>query len=320
MSREERKLRKHLEEKAKREFRKARKFTGKRPAGSRSQSAGLVVETGPGFCDVMSDGQRLRCRSIPGVAVGDQVLYSLDRRRVEDILPRRTVLSRADPQNPRIERVLAANVDLVVIVVAIENPPLRVGLIDRYLIAIAKSGAEPLICVNKVDLAEGAADRGTLRPYQDLGIPVVFCSAVTGEGLDELSTRLAGKTCVFSGHSGVGKSSLLNALAPGLDLSTNTVSEANKKGRHTTTGSIMLGILNGAMVIDTPGIREFGLWDVGAGDLHAYFPEFDSVRCSFSDCTHTHEPDCGVKAAVDRGDVSRERYLSYFRIMNASES
>ena len=146
--------------------------------------------------------------------------------KVERVLPRRTALSRPDPHNPRIERVIAANIDVVVVVVSVKSPPLKSGLIDRYLVAIERSGAEPLLCVNKVDLG----DCPEVAPYRELGIPIVLCSAATGVGIDRLANELAGKTCVFTGHSGVGKSSLLNALAPGLDQATGDVSEVHNKG------------------------------------------------------------------------------------------
>jgi ribosome biogenesis GTPase len=346
MSREERKLRKHLEAHARRELRKAlskarskeRKPPRERvnihaeeedhlrpPKTNRTAtvresvvppvSRGFIAETGPGFCDVLSARERIRCRFTGEVAVGDQVLFSLERRTIHEVLPRRTALSRADPHNPHQERVIAANVDIVVNVVSLKNPPLHPGLIDRYLIAIGKSGAEPLICVNKIDLQTGPEELYCLRPYQDAGIPVILCSAASGAGLAELSAALAGKLCVFSGHSGVGKSSLLNALDPRLDIATGSVSAANEKGRHTTTSSALYHLPNSATVIDTPGIREFGLWDVSKDDLRRYYQEFTAHQCAFSDCTHTHEPDCAVKQAVASGEISKARYESYTRIL-----
>ncbi len=316
MSREERKLRKAMQERAKRELRKARKHAPEMRAG-RSCTAGFVVEVGPGFCDVLSGHDRLRCRSLGEVAIGDRVLFSPERRRVEEILPRSTTLSRTDPHNPHLERVIAANIDVVVNVVSINSPPLRPGLIDRYLIATGKSGAAPLVCVNKIDLLESAEDLHPLRPYEESGIQVVLCSATTGEGLDGLADALAGKLCVFAGHSGVGKSSLLNALDPRLSIATSEVSEANEKGRHTTTSSALYRLPNGATVIDTPGIREFGLWAVTKADLRRYYREFDGHPCAFSDCSHTHEPDCGVKAAVEAGKISQARYEGYVRILGS---
>jgi ribosome biogenesis GTPase len=319
MSREDRKLRKHLEERAKRERRLAKKYSSKHGGDLSSRhngpvTTGLAVETGPGFCDVLCGNQRVRCRSAGDAAIGDRVLFSPDRRRIEDVLPRRTVLSRTDPGNPHLLRVIAANIDVVVNVVSLKSPPLRPGLIDRYLIATARSGAEPLLCVNKIDLLASAEELDAVRPYEQAGVSVILCSAATGAGLVELSEALAGKLCVFAGHSGVGKSSLLNALDPRLDLVTGAVSEGNDKGRHTTTSSALYHLPGGAIVIDTPGIREFGLWDVTAAEVRLYYREFAACSCAFSDCSHTHEPDCGVKAAVECGQIGAARYQGYLRI------
>jgi len=278
---------------------------------------GMVVETGPGFCDVSILGERVRCRTALDVATGDRVRFSPDRRRVEEVLPRRTVLSRSDPHNQRIERVIAVNIDVVVNVVSLKNPPLRPGLIDRYLIAIGKSGAEAWVCVNKIDLLGCADEFAPLAPYESLGIPVIRCSATTGEGIEQLSDALAGKLCVFAGHSGVGKSSLLNALDSGLTLDTSAVSSGNQRGRHTTTSSALYHLPNGAMIIDTPGIREFGLWNISSADVRSYYREFEGRACTFGDCSHTHEPDCGVKAAVEAGEIARARYEGYLRILQA---
>jgi ribosome biogenesis GTPase len=353
MSKEEKKLRKHIEAHQGRELKKAlskaRTKVSKpprdrmdvrsaefedevhpQPKSNRTATVresvatpiarGFVVETGPGFCDVISSGERIRCRFTVEVAIGDQVTFSPDRRRIEEVQPRRTVLSRTDPHNPRVQRVIAANVDIVVNVVSLKTPPLHPGLIDRYLIAIGKSGAQPLICVNKVDLQASPEELDPVRQYQDVGIPVIFCSAATGIGLAELSEALAGKLCVFAGHSGVGKSSLLNALNPQLEIATGSVSSGNEKGRHTTTSSALYRLPNGGTVIDTPGIREFGLWDVTKDDLRNYYQEFAVHTCAFSDCTHTHEPDCGVKQAVATGAIPKPRYESYARIRASLET
>ncbi|MDQ2948119.1 MAG: ribosome small subunit-dependent GTPase A, partial [Acidobacteriota bacterium] len=258
-----------------------------------------------------------------GVAVGDRVLFSLDRRRIESVLPRSSCLSRPDPHNPIVERVIAANIDVVVNVVSVKTPPLRPGLIDRYLIAIENSGAQPLICVNKADLIDqdAAEIEALLDPYRDIGIPVVLCSASTGHGLIEMTDLLAGRLCVFAGHSGVGKSSLLNALVPGLEIATRAVGQIHERGRHTTTGSRLYKLPGGGMIIDTPGIREFGLWQVTPAQVRNYFHEFDnhSAECAFSDCSHTHEPNCAVIPAVQASLISPARYDSYRRIMESIE-
>jgi ribosome biogenesis GTPase / thiamine phosphate phosphatase len=332
MSRDERKLRKHLEAHASRDLKKelqrqrklekASRWKGKTQVRrqSRPESVpGIVVETGSGFCDAECAGERIRCRVIADVAIGDRVLVARERRTIESVLPRRTSLSRPDPHNPQIERVIAANVDVVVNVVSLRNPPLRAGLIDRYLIAIEKSGAEPLICVNKIDLLDSDSELNSLHAYSRMRVPVLLCSAATGAGLEDLAAALRDKICVFSGHSGVGKSSLLNALDPQFGLATAAVSEATHTGRHTTTSSSLHRLSNGAAIIDTPGIREFGLWNVRAEDVRRYFRDLAEYAsgCAFSDCTHSHEPHCGVKQAMEEGRLPSERYAAYLRIMES---
>jgi ribosome biogenesis GTPase len=230
-----------------------------------------------------------------------------DEHRVLSVLPRTTVLARNDPRNPRNERPLAANVDIVVIVASVHSPPLRTGLIDRYLIATQNGGMTPVVVVNKIDLLQNEQELDELKAYQDIGVPVVLCSTCDGRGLEELRKLLEGKTCVFTGHSGVGKSSLANALMPALELRTG---EVEYKGRHTTTTSSLHELPGGTRIIDTPGIREFGLFGVDAKDLRHFFPEFEpyAAHCNFNDCTHTHEPVCAVR------DANLPRYGAYLRI------
>ena len=319
MGREERKLKKHLQQRENTELRKlAQKNKATReprePLPLTNCVTGLVIASGPRSCLVRLNGVDLRCRSQVDVAVGDRVRFSEEMSRVESILPRATVLSRPDPHNPRIPLVIAANVDVVVNVVSLQSPPLRLGLIDRYLVAIERSGARPLICVNKIDLQD---QRDAFQPYLDMGVPVIFCSAASGAGLDELRAALAGKMSVFTGHSGVGKSSLLNALDPAQSAATGDVSTAHNRGRHTTTSSRLYDMPDGGIIIDTPGIRELGLWDVSPADLRLYFHDFDefACECAFSDCTHTHEPRCAVKAALVTGEFPQARYDSYLRII-----
>lgn len=282
---------------------------------------GQVISIASSGSKVRCGNQQLNCAAFPGVVAGDRVLVSRlgEHARIDTVLPRTSALSRPDPHNPRLERVIAANVDLVVVVVSIKNPALSLGLIDRYLIAIEKGGAQPVICVNKFDLIDSGEELAPLQPYRQIGIRVIPCSAVTGSGLDTLTDALAGKLCVFTGHSGVGKSSLLNAVLPGLHLATKAVTEAREKGRHTTTASTLYELPNGASIIDTPGIREFGLWDFNGSELRNFFHDFDPYApdCAFSNCTHTHEPDCAVTQAVKQGSISSARYDGYLRILNS---
>jgi ribosome biogenesis GTPase len=164
--------------------------------------------------------------------------------------------------------------------------------------------------VNKIDLLDDRAELDPLWPYEVLAIPVVHCSAATGQGIERLGDALAGKLCVFAGHSGVGKSSLLNALDQGLELATNSV-------RHTTASSALYHLSNGGMVIDTPGVREFGLWNISAADVRRYYHDFANLLRAFSDCSHINEPDCAVKAAVESGAIAAARYESYRRIVES---
>ena len=261
----------------------------------------LVIGIGPGICSVDIEGNvhHVRCE-IP-VVPGDEV--SVLNGSVCGIAPRRTVLTRTDPVNERRERVIVANVERMVIVAAITNPPLRTGLIDRYMIAAARGGIQPILCINKVDLSP---DTSAVAGYE---IPIVRCSTKTGEGIDELRDRLAGSFAVLTGHSGVGKSSLLNALTEENQARVGSLSEETGKGRHTTTASRLYHLKNGARIIDTPGIREFGLGPVTLNELKAAFPEFSGERCRFSNCTHREEPDCAIREA------GGPRYEAWLRLL-----
>lgn len=300
---------------------------------------GLVVLVGSKFCDVLSEGETVRC-AIPKdlaanqrsqVAVGDEVLFSgrfQASDMVREVLPRRSQLSRPDPLNPRLERVLAANVDLVVAVVSVVQPPLRPGLVDRILLAVGHGGAEALVFVNKLDLLDevdydtAQVERGELEKLAILrehGVTVLEGSAESGVAMAELHARTQGRTVVFVGHSGVGKSSLMNALYPDLDLDVGEVRERDGMGRHTTTQSSVHLLEEGTRLIDTPGIRQFGLWDMDPRQLAALFPEFrdDALVCRFSDCTHVHEPGCAVRVAVELGTIPAFRYQVYRSILDS---
>ncbi len=258
------------------------------------------------------------------LAVGDEVALARTDgpARIESRIERRTCLSRPDPGNPNRSLVIAANVDVAVIVVAAKDPPLRPGLIDRMLFAIERGGVTPVVCVNKLDLLDHHRERDelerTMTPYVQLGHAVVFCSATTGDGIDQLRGHLAGCACVFVGHSGVGKSSVLNAIDPRGERSTGDVRQFDGRGRHTTTWSSMRMLEDGTRVIDTPGVRAFGLDKLDPAQVRAFFAEFVPIAggCRYSDCTHIHEPECAVREAVEGGKLSIERYASYVRILS----
>lgn len=238
---------------------------------------------------------------------------------IERVEPRHGVLTRA---SRRREHVLVANVDQLVIVMSLVQPDLKPHLIDRYLAAAQQGGLKPVLCLNKSDLLPDPAD---LQPliglYAQLGVPVFLCSAQTGFGIDRLREQLRGRSTVFSGQSGVGKSSLLNAVQPDLALAVKTVSEVNQKGRHTTTYSQLIKLNFGGWVVDTPGVRQMALWDARSEEMEGYFPEFRPFvpLCDFPDCTHTHEKGCAVKDAVARRLVTTRRYHSYLGLFHGEE-
>ncbi|HEX6810723.1 MAG TPA: ribosome small subunit-dependent GTPase A [Planctomycetota bacterium] len=256
------------------------------------------------------------------LAVGDEVAFTATEgpARIEAVLPRRSSLRRPDPGNVHRDLVLAANVDVAVITAAVADPPLRPGLIDRFLLALDGSGVLPAICVNKADLAvDAAAVERVVAPYVAMQVPVFVCSAATRAGLEPLRAHLAGKVCVFVGHSGVGKSSLLNGLDPDGARAVGDV-RGDGKGRHTTSWSSLRRLADGTRIIDTPGIRSLGLERLRVEDVRAGFNEFAAAgRCRFADCRHREEPECAVRAAVAAGRISELRYGSYLRILESLE-
>jgi len=296
---------------------------------SERAAAAIVMSVASGRCRVFHRGREIDCvvppeiaiRQKSALAVGDRVQIAEDEgnTRLEAVLPRRTVLARPDPLHAHRQRLIAANVDVVIHVVSLKSPPLRPRLIDRFLIAIQRGGAQPVLCINKVDLLdaeEREAELPKLEAYLDLGVPIIGCSTKTGEGLRQLRAEVDGRMAALVGHSGVGKSSILNALDQSLQLATDTLHRKRGTGRHTTSASTLYDFGGGTYLIDTPGIREFGLWDLDRNTLRDYFPEFEAASelCRFTNCTHVHEPDCEVKERVDSGEINHARYETYARL------
>jgi ribosome biogenesis GTPase len=292
---------------------------------------GLVTEVSRGLCRVSVGGERLLCdlRGVLAaegtpytniVAVGDRVLLSRPEAGhgwVERVLPRRSALTRPDPFYRHLKQIVVANADQLLIVAAWREPHLWLRLIDEYLIAAIRNNLAPLICINKIDLAEDAAACRTLvRPYADLGYRLLLTSAVSGEGLEELRQVLRDKTTVLAGMSGVGKSTLLSRVEPGLNLRAKTVSEKSGEGRHTTTQVNLWPLAAGGYVIDTPGIRELGLQGLDPEELVTFYPEIAEAAesCRFSNCSHHHEPGCAVRAAVENGAIADWRYENYHKL------
>ena len=258
------------------------------------------------------------------LAIGDRVRYvdaGGGRGLITEILPRDSKLSRPAPVPGRrvFEQVIVSNADQIVPVFSAANPTPKWGLLDRYLVSAEASGLPALIVINKLDLAwKNPELDAEIEIYRRIGYPVLLASALTGEGVEELRQTLQGKLSVFIGKSGVGKTSLLNAIQPGLGLRVKAVSNGEVgKGRHTTTHLEMFELDFGGALVDTPGMREFGLWDITAEELADLFPEMAEYvgQCKFGlSCRHDREPGCAIRKAVMAGAVSPYRYQSYMRL------
>jgi ribosome biogenesis GTPase len=292
---------------------------------------GTIFEISTGSCRVRIEGRELLC-TLRGslsmhdtaftnvIAIGDEVIVTEDGLgggAVEKVLPRRSALTRLDTFNTHLRQIIAANVDQLLIIASWRNPNLWPELVDRYLIAAERNNLTPILVVNKIDLAEDiSACKAFLQPYFDLDLRVMFTSAHTQHGIEELRSILQGCSTVLAGLSGVGKSSLISAVQPGLQLRTHEVSETTGHGQHTTTQATMLPLENGGYVIDTPGIREFGLHGLNRNDLMRFYPELEAVadRCHFRNCAHISEPGCAVRLAVNNGTLPLLRFENYRKI------
>jgi ribosome biogenesis GTPase len=250
------------------------------------------------------------------VAAGDVVWFRPEGQNegiIERVEPRRGVVSRTSRNR---QHVLVANVDQLIIVTSAAEPRLKPNLVDRLLVTAERGGVRPVICINKIDLVEPADLMPLVGVYAQLGYDVLLASATSGQGIERLRDVLAGEESVVTGQSGVGKSSLLNAVEPGLHLRVQTVSGETQKGRHTTTTAELIPLSFGGYVVDTPGVRQFQLWDVIPEEVAGFFRDLRPYvsRCRFPDCTHTHEDHCAVKDAVADGWIDARRYESYVQI------
>lgn len=250
------------------------------------------------------------------VAAGDRVLFRpADNREgiIERIEPRHGVLSR---QSRGRQHVIVANVDQLVIVASAAEPYLKPNLIDRFLVSAEHGHLRAILCINKADLIDPASLQPLIGVYAQMGYEVLLVSARSGRGVDRLRKRLTGNQSVVAGQSGVGKSSLLNAVQPGLGLAVATVSAETQKGRHTTTTARLLPLDGGGHVVDTPGIRQFQLWDMVPAEIAGLYRDLRPLvsQCAFPDCTHNHESGCAVKDAVADGWLDARRYESYLHL------
>lgn len=310
-------------------------------SGEENTTEGLVIKGLSGFYTVETEDRGEVVCQIPGrlkqerqrtdiVAVGDWVTISINDDGtgvIESVAERKSVLSRSRPApNERSllterEQVLIANPDQVVLVFSIAKPESNLRKLDRFLVVAEMNDLPAIICVNKIDLTgkEKAAEK--FAPYEAIGYPVIYTSVPENTGIDELSAALHDKISVLTGSSGVGKSSLLNAIQPGLGLKVRQVSDATGKGMHTTRHTELVPLEEGGYVADTPGIRGLALFDLEPEELDAYYREIGPLvpECQFSDCTHKHEPNCAVRAAVEDGRISAERYDSYLRLREEME-
>jgi ribosome biogenesis GTPase len=251
------------------------------------------------------------------VVAGDYVTIQLGDSGNEEF---QAVIVRVEPRRNQISRtsrkrqqIIVSNIDLAFIVASAAEPILKPNLVDRFLVSAEKSHIQPVIVINKVDLVEPADLQPVVGVWSQMGYPVVLTSAETGLGIRRLQHLVEGKDSVVTGQSGVGKSSILNAIEPGLELRVGNISSENQKGRHTTTSAVLIPLQCGGHLIDTPGIRQFQLWDVIPEEVVGYFRDLRPFinACKFPDCTHTHEEDCAVKWAVAEGKLDVRRYESY---------
>lgn len=265
---------------------------------------------------------RLKLVSDSGVklSVGDNVLLLEGERgagwMITEILPRSSQLARREPGGRAGERVVVANLDQVVVVLAAANPEPHPRMLDRFLVIAEANSLAARVVINKIELVAEEQVRARFADYEAAGYPVHFTSVRRGTGLEALHVALDGKTSALSGPSGVGKSSLMNSLYPGLNLRVGEISESVNKGRHTTVGAVMHPLPGGGYVADTPGLREVGVWGLNPVDLPDCFPEFRPFihECRFGNCSHLSEPGCAVIGAVKSGAVSAARYDSYSRL------
>ena len=296
----------------------------------------VIKSTGSWYIVLDEEGRPWECRlrgkirldglrSTNPVAVGDNVVFEQEPGKptgvIKKIEPRNNVIVRKSVNLSKASHIIASNVDLAIVVATIAQPRTSTGFIDRFLVTAEAYHIPAALVFNKCDLygeAEQHDAEALMDCYNSLGYTSFLVSAKTGEGLDRLQDLMRDKICLFAGHSGVGKSALANALDPSLNLRIGAISDVHNKGKHTTTFAEMHRLAFGAWIVDTPGIREFALYDMETETLAQRFPEMRNLmsQCRFANCTHTHEPGCAVKEAVENKDIAPWRYANYLRMYN----
>ena len=290
----------------------------------KAQSGFFTVKTGQGFVICQLRGKLKQGKAVGDLAsVGDNVQVTVladGSGVIEEVKERNRAIVRLDPRpQGNYQQVLLANPDQAVFVFACAHPSPRLRMLDRFLVIAEKQNIPPVIVANKTDLVEDAKQIFGL--YESIGYRVLYTSTKTGAGIEELKSILSGKISAFAGPSGAGKSSLLNAMQPGLGLAVNEISKAMDKGKHTTVTRQLFPLEGGGYVADTPGWKSLALWDTEPEEIDGYFPELRELvqHCQFNDCTHTHEPGCAVRRALDEGKIHPERYESYLRLRSGKD-
>ncbi|MDE5963019.1 MAG: ribosome small subunit-dependent GTPase A [Alistipes sp.] len=297
--------------------------------------SGTVIRATGSWYEVLHDGETLRCRirgklrlrgvrSTNPVVVGDRVACEADEAGdwvIVDIAPRTNYVIRRASNLSKESHIIAANIDRALLLVTLQSPATPTEFVDRFLVTCEAYKIPVVIVLSKRDLQDDAAIAEFSTIYRTAGYEVLEVSAVTGAGMARIRELLAEGTTLLSGNSGVGKSTLIGTIDPQIDIRTGEISQSHAKGRHTTTFSTMYPLANGGMVIDTPGIKGFGLIDIDDAELWHYFPEMMRVApdCRFYNCTHTHEPGCAVVEAVRNGEIAAARYESYLKMLDEDE-
>ena len=296
---------------------------------------GVVVRATGSWYEVLHDGERLRCRirgrlrlrgvrSTNPVVVGDRVVCETDAagdRTIVDIVPRRNYVIRRASNLSKESHIIAANVDRALLLATLSSPATAPEFVDRFLVTCEAYKVPVVIVLSKIDLQDAAAVASFRAVYEGAGYRVVEVSAVDGRGVEEVRSLLRGRTTLVAGNSGVGKSTLIRTVDPRFDIRVGEISQSHGKGRHTTTFSTMYPLDGGGFVIDTPGIKGFGLIDIDGAELWHYFPEMMRLApgCRYYNCTHTHEPGCAVVRAVETGELAAARYESYLKMLDEDD-